>query len=317
MIDSILKARGKIDGFTSFEDFLTKTNAVDKTAMNKKSVESLIMAGALDSLGLNRSQMLGSYDYILKSIQKDAKNNAQGQMGLFSLGEDTSSNAQYKIPYATELSKFMLLDGEKEMTGIYFSGHPLEEFTEELRTNSDFSSIEMKEKVLDETDTDLRDNMLISYAGMISSVTKKVTKNNQMMAFIELEDLYDSIRVVIFPRIYENYRNLIKEGENVVVKGRLQISANDEINIIADRVKKLEKRKETLYLRIKKELGEDEKKNILDILKKYKGDNPVVVYFEETKSSIESNDSTAIDIDNEKLYEDLKIYLDEDDIVIK
>lgn len=317
VIDSILKARGEIDGFTSFEDFLTKTHRVESTAMNKKSVESLIMAGALDSLGLNRSQMLGSYDYMLKSIQKDAKNNAQGQMGLFGLGDDSSSNVQYKIPEATELSKFMLLEGEKEMTGIYFSGHPLEEFTEELRRSSDFSSIEMKEKVLDETDADLRDNMFISYAGMISSVTKKVTKNNQMMAFIELEDLYDSIRVVIFPRVYENYRNLIKEGENIVVKGRLQISANDEINIIADRVKRLEKRKETLYIRIKNGLGEDDKKSILDILKKYKGDNPVVVYFEETKSSIESNDSTAIDIDNEKLYEDLKMYLDEDDIVIK
>lgn len=317
VIDSILKARGEIDGFTSFEDFLTKTHRVDSTAMNKKSVESLIMAGALDSLGLNRSQMLGSYDYMLKSIQKDAKNNAQGQMGLFGLGEESSSNVQYKIPEATELSKFMLLEGEKEMTGIYFSGHPLEEFTEELRQSSDFSSIEMKEKVLDETDADLRDNMFISYAGMVSAVTKKVTKNNQMMAFIELEDLYDSIRVVIFPRIYENYRNLIKEGENIVVKGRLQISANDEINIIADRVKRLEKRKETLYIRIKNGLGEDDKRKILDILKKYKGDNPVVVYFEETKSSIESNDSTAIDIDNEKLYEDLKVYLDEDDIVIK
>ena len=317
VIDSILKARGEVDGFTSFEDFLTKTHRVDSTAMNKKSVESLIMAGALDSLGLNRSQMLGSYDYMLKSIQKDAKNNAQGQMGLFGLGEESSSNVQYKIPEATELSKFMLLEGEKEMTGIYFSGHPLEEFTEELRQSSDFSSIEMKEKVLDETDADLRDNMFISYAGMVSAVTKKVTKNNQMMAFIELEDLYDSIRVVIFPRIYENYRNLIKEGENIVVKGRLQISANDEINIIADRVKRLEKRKETLYIRIKNGLGEDDKRKILDILKKYKGDNPVVVYFEETKSSIESNDSTAIDIDNEKLYEDLKVYLDEDDIVIK
>lgn len=317
VIDSILKARGEIDGFTSFEDFLTKTHRVDATAMNKKSVESLIMAGALDSLGLNRSQMLGSYDYMLKSIQKDAKNNAQGQMGLFGLGEESSSNVQYKIPEATELSKFMLLEGEKEMTGIYFSGHPLEEFTEELRQSSDFSSIEMKEKVLDETDADLRDNMFISYAGMVSAVTKKVTKNNQMMAFIELEDLYDSIRVVIFPRVYENYRNLIKEGENIVVKGRLQISANDEINIIADRVKRLEKRKETLYIRIKNGLGEDDKRKILDILKKYKGDNPVVVYFEETNSSIESNDSTAIDIDNEKLYEDLKVYLDEDDIVIK
>lgn len=317
VIDSILKARGEIDGFTSFEDFLTKTHRVDATAMNKKSVESLIMAGALDSLGLNRSQMLGSYDYMLKSIQKDAKNNAQGQMGLFGLGEESSSNVQYKIPEATELSKFMLLEGEKEMTGIYFSGHPLEEFTEELRQSSDFSSIEMKEKVLDETDADLRDNMFISYSGMVSAVTKKVTKNNQMMAFIELEDLYDSIRVVIFPRVYGNYRNLIKEGENIVVKGRLQISANDEINIIADRVKRLEKRKETLYIRIKNGLGEDDKRKILDILKKYKGDNPVVVYFEETNSSIESNDSTAIDIDNEKLYEDLRIYLDEDDIVIK
>ena len=317
VIDSILKARGEVDGFTSFEDFLTKTHRVDSTAMNKKSVESLIMAGALDSLGLNRSQMLGSYDHMLKSIQKDAKNNAQGQMGLFGLGEESSSNVQYKIPEATELSKFMLLEGEKEMTGIYFSGHPLEEFTEELRQSSDFSSIEMKEKVLDETDADLRDNMFISYAGMVSAVTKKVTKNNQMMAFIELEDLYDSIRVVIFPRVYENYRNLIKEGENIVVKGRLQISANDEINIIADRVKRLEKRKETLYIRIKNGLGEDDKRKILDILKKYKGDNPVVVYFEETNSSIESNDSTAIDIDNEKLYEDLRIYLDEDDIVIK
>ncbi len=317
VIDSILKARGKIDGFTSFEDFLTKTYKVDSTAMNKKSIESLIKAGALDSLGLNRSQMLGSYDFILKSIQKDAKSNAEGQLGLFGLSDDNSSHAQYKVPEATELSKFMLLEGEKEMTGIYFSGHPLEEFTQELRDNSDFTSIEMKEKLADETDTDIKDNMFISYAGMISDVTKKVTKNNQMMAFIDLEDIYDNIRVVIFPRVYETYRSLIKEGERVVVKGRLQISANDEINIIADKVKRLEKRKETLYLRIKKDKDDNDKKDILDILKKYKGDNPVVVYFEETKSTIESNDSTAIDIDNEKLYEDLKMHLNEDDIVIK
>ena len=317
VIDSILIAREKVDGFTSFEDFLTKTYKVDSTSMNKKSIESLIKAGALDSLGLNRSQMLGVYDNILKSIQKDARSNAEGQVGLFDLGKENLDKAQYKIPMIAEFPKSMLLDGEKEMTGIYFSGHPLEQLKDELKNNSDYTSIELKEKLLDETDIDIRDNMPISYAGMISKLTKKVTKNNQMMAFIELEDLYDSIRVVIFPRVYENYRALINEGEKIVVKGKVQLSANDEINIIAERVKKLEKRKKTLYIRIKAGLDEKDKKDILDILKKYKGDNSVVVYFEETKSTIESNDSTAIDIDNAKLYEDLKKYLDDDDIVIK
>lgn len=317
VIDSILVAREKIDGFTSFEDFLTKTYKVDSTAMNKKSIESLVKAGAMDSFGLNRSQMLGVYDNILKSIQKDAKSNAEGQVGLFDIGGNNEQKAQYKIPMIAEFPKSMLLEGEKEMTGIYFSGHPLEQLTGELRSNSDFTSIEMKEKLLDETDTDIRDNMPISYAGIISKLTKKVTKNNQMMAFIELEDLYDSIRVVIFPRVYENYRALISEGEKIVIKGKLQISANDEINIIAERVKKLEKRKKTLYLRIKTELDEASKKDVLDILKKYKGDNPVVVYFEETKSTIESNENAAIDIDNAQLYKDLKAYLADDDIVVK
>lgn len=317
VIDSILIAREKVDGFTSFEDFLTKTYKVDSASMNKKSIESLIKAGALDSLGLNRSQMLGVYDNILKSIQKDARSNAEGQVGLFDFGKENLDKAQYKIPMIAEFPKSMLLDGEKEMTGIYFSGHPLEQLKDELKNNSDYTSIELKEKLLDETDIDIRDNMPISYAGMISKLTKKVTKNNQMMAFIELEDLYDSIRVVIFPRVYENYRALINEGEKIVVKGKVQLSANDEINIIAERVKKLEKRKKTLYIRIKAGLDEKDKKDILDILKKYKGDNSVVVYFEETKSTIKSNDSTAIDIDNAKLYEDLKKYLDDDDIVIK
>ncbi|NMA57710.1 DNA polymerase III subunit alpha, partial [Clostridium cochlearium] len=219
-IENIVKTRNEKGKFINLEDFCSK---VDLGCINKRAMESLIKAGAFDSFKIFRSQMLAVHEKVLDSINNDKKKNIQGQVNLFEELEESSLEIQY--PNINEFDKKSILSMEKEMTGLYLSGHPLDEYKDDLKNKisiniSDIVSDSGLEENLIESERKVKDGEKVIIGGIITNVNKKITRNNQMMAFIEVEDLYGSIEVIVFPKILSKYKDIISEDEIVILKGR-------------------------------------------------------------------------------------------------
>ncbi len=203
--------------------------------MNKKCIESLIKCGAFDSLGTNRRQLISTFEGILDSINKERRSNIAGQLNLFETSAMSSGGESYSFPDVSEFDKERLLAMEKELMGIYTSGNPLDEFEEVIRKNSTFVSTD---KIIDpdEPGTTFYDGKSVTCAGMFRQITKKVTKNNNMMAFVELEDLFGSLELIVFPNVYDRYSDLITEDSKVLIRGKLSIREDEEIKVICDEI---------------------------------------------------------------------------------
>ncbi|MBN1624649.1 MAG: DNA polymerase III subunit alpha [Clostridia bacterium] len=235
--EEIVIEREKGGLFTSFIDFAKRVSGL---GVNKKCIESLMKCGAFDSLGINRRQLISSFEGILDSINKERRNNIEGQLNLFESTEAVSGIESYSFPDINEFDKDRLLAMEKELLGIYTSGNPLDEFEDLIRKNSTFDSTN---KIIDaeSPDTSFFDGKGVTCAGMLRQITKKVTKNNNMMAFVELEDLFGSIELIIFPNIYDKFSGLITEDSKVLVRGKLSIREDEEIKVICDEILPLNK----------------------------------------------------------------------------
>lgn len=315
LIDAIIKARE--DGkFKDIYDFINRSYRKDPQAMNKKAVESLIKAGALDDLEIYRSRAMAVYEIFIDSISKEFKNNHAAQISLFSI--EDRNNTPIKIPDIAEFSKKILLDGEKEVTGMYISGHPMEEYKKELELNSTFNSAELIEKNSEEIyDKNFKDSMTVMYSGMILNFTKKYTKNNDLMAFLSVEDLYGQIEVIVFPKVYKVCSSLLEEDRAVKIKGSLKLSDTGEPKIIAEIISPLEKLSKKVYIRVRKGINKELViKKILDLSDKYEGKNPIHIYFEESSGSIESRNK-KVDAENEEFLKELYDIFSKEDVVIK
>lgn len=225
-IDNIVLSREQKGKFTDLSDFFNK---VDTSIINKRLVESLIKAGAFDCLNIYRSKMLAVFEKIMDGIQKQKRNNIEGQVNLFmDIMDNKESSMDIKYPNIKEFDKKYILQMEKEMTGLYFSGHPLEEYEETLKVQishhiSDIISKESLEGNMVDAINSIKDGDKVIVGGMITHVSKKLTRNNDMMAFIVLEDLYSSIEVIVFPKIFNITRSIINEDEVVLLKGRVSL----------------------------------------------------------------------------------------------
>jgi DNA polymerase-3 subunit alpha len=259
IIKAIVKARQKRP-FQSFFDFC---EAIDASELNKKAVESLIKAGALDSVGGYRSQLLAVFERTVDGVHSQKRRNAEGQFSMFSMDlPDLNSEAMgNKMPEMPELRFDIFLQFEKEMLGIYLTGHPLDPYKDRLIQISTLNMTELQETIEDQISPLVKDGDMISIGGLVVSKLEKITRNGQNMAFITVEDLYDQIEVIIFPKTYQQCEMLIQKDSFVAVRGRLNLKEDEPPKLIADRVTAIDDRsfpsvrlkgaiqKETLYIR--------------------------------------------------------------------
>ena len=233
VIDSIVKERRERGAFTNLKDFITRMSDKD---VNKKAIENFIKAGALDSLGGTRKQFMSVYVQIMDRIVKDKKNNMAGQLSLFDIAsEEDKEDFDIRMPEVGEYPKEMLLGFEKEVLGIYVSGHPMEEYQalwERFRTNTttDFMLDEDTGRVL------VEDQSTVIIGGMITDKNIKYTRNDKVMAFLTVEDLVGSVEVVVFPRDYEKYSAMLLEDAKVFVKGRASLEEDKDGKVLCEQI---------------------------------------------------------------------------------
>ncbi|WML36154.1 DNA polymerase III subunit alpha [Clostridium sp. OS1-26] len=279
VIDSIVKSREEKGRFEDLSDFCNK---IDISCINKRVVESLIKAGAFDCFKTYRSRMLAVYEKILDGISNSRKRNIDGQISLFIDFENVQDiNVKIQYPAIKEFEKKYILAMEKEMTGLYLSGHPLEEYEQTLKLQtsikiSDILSNEMLEEGLIQ-ESKVKDGDMVILGGIVAEITKKVTKNNDIMAFAKLEDLYGSIEVVIFPKVLQRFRDLVSEDSMVIIRGRVNIREDEQPKVLCEVIEPLIKiNTEKLYILIEEERF---LKNTLNDLKSmlsgFKGVTPV------------------------------------------
>ncbi|MBU5226402.1 DNA polymerase III subunit alpha [Clostridium senegalense] len=281
VIESIAKDREEKGKFTGFMDFCNK---IDTSIVNKRAVESLIKSGAFDSLGIYRSKLSAVYERVLEGVNNERKRNVKGQISLFTDILDDEANSEVDFPDIKEFNKRAILAMEKEMTGIYLSGHPLDDYEKSLKmqTSHNISDLLKSENLEDNIDIEedtskVSDNDRVIVGGLISTVNRKITKNNTMMAFLTLEDLYGAIEVVVFPKTFERYRNLLNEDEVVLVKGRVAVREDEQNKILCEQIDPLVNiSKDKIYVLIEdksklKLATEEIKRKFLDL----KGNTPV------------------------------------------
>ena len=268
----------------------------------------------MECLGGNRAQLLAVFEKIIDGVHDDKKRNIDGQCSLFEAIDSKVDDDN--LPDLKEFSQKTLLTMEKEMLGIYISGHPLAPYEEEIKKASTITTTELLElsgEIGEEVAaTNIEDGKAVSIAGIIISKKNKITKNNNMMAFVTLEDLYGSVEVIVFPATYDRYSKYLEEDSIVVVEGRISLSEEDEPKIICRSVSPLTKcSNEKLYVKISAEKSFDTFNVLKKVLIKYAGDTPVVVYLEKDKMKVIAERSLWVDSENEKLIQELKEMLGE------
>ena len=285
-IAAIIRARNSSGGFESLYDFLQKT---DLSVLNKRTVESLIKCGAFDSLGIFRSRMIAVFEKLMDSIQNQKKKNIEGQFSFFDDLEEKDSLFNDIYPEINEYPSKMLLTMEKEMLGLYVSGHPLNEFSEELRKKASVTTadlvVENDDEGIESTKEEY-DGKKVIIGGIIVSIKQKTTKSNSMMAFVELEDLFGTIEIIVFPRPYDKYREFFKIENIVLIEGRVSQKEEENAKIICENVKSLNKivEKKKLYIKIDTDIEPDIMDSIKKVLYKFKGDQPVYLVNEAKKN---------------------------------
>ena len=246
-VNAIVKEREENGTYESFTDFCER---MKNETVNKKCIESLIRAGAFDEFEQTRATLLASFENILDTIQDTNRKSFAGQVTMFDLAapEDNVNELKYTFNEQKEFSEKDLLSMEKEMLGIYISGHPLEKLRTQIESETNINSMKLKEfanlqsTVLDEGEfiarkNEFKDGQFVKYAGIITSVKKKYTKNNTIMAFVTVEDLYGTIEIIVFENCYQESSKYLVEESIVMVEGRLSIREDDEPKIVARTIK--------------------------------------------------------------------------------
>ncbi len=291
VVESIVKARGEKGKFESLVDFINK---MDPSSINKRAVECLIKAGALDDFNVFRSKMLAVHEKLIDNISSDKRRNIDGQISLFASEE--LKNPEVNYPNIREFNKRNLLAMEKEMTGLYITGHPLDDYAQSLKmqTTNEISKIFLVNETLDDSlesdigeinmfsrENTLQDNDRVILGGILASVNQKVTRNNSIMAFLKLEDLTGTIEVIVFPKTLEKVKELCVTDSLVIVKGRLSLKEDEPPKLICESIEPLEKvNTSKVYLRVDDKVAATvlSKKLKELLIKEYMGDTPIYIF---------------------------------------
>ncbi len=318
VVDRIVEEREENGPYRDLKDFLLRMTSKET---NKKTVEALILAGAFDSLGANRKQMMLAYPLLSEEANKERKNSAAGQMSFAEFfGGDFAEAEKAKYPDVEEYDKQEKLSLEKAVLGIYVSGHPLLDYEKLIEKNANVTSPDF---MFDEEDGNVRvhDQVFYIYGGIISNVTVKMTKNNQNMAFVTLEDMVGQVEIIVFPKKFEEYRSLLAMDNKLFVRGRASVT-EEEAKLIAEEIITFEEaekgktferyqgyegRKKPAFkegdtqvwvcFKSASEYAKAEK-DFLSILDEYKGNCPVYVYISQEKQYKNMGRGFMVDINS-------------------
>ncbi len=282
VIDYIVEEREQRGLYRNLKDFITRTTGCD---LNKRGIENLIKAGAFDGLGGTRKQLMSIYVQVLESIQQNKKNNMAGQLTLFDLaGEEEKESYDIRLPDVGEYSREMILAFEKEVLGIYVSGHPLEEYEGfwKKHVTSATSAFLIDEETGAVT---LENGSNATIGGIIASKKIKYTKHDKVMAFLQLEDLAGSVEVIVFPQNYEKYSHLLVPDNKVFIRGRVAVDDEKDGKLICEEMTAFEDMPRTLWIKFSTmdayETGRDP---MFEMLKASDGKDRVTIYIEQPRS---------------------------------
>ena len=319
LIRTMVQHREEGGPFKSLEDFLQR---MGEGELNKRAVENFIKCGAMDCFGHHRSELLAVYDTMMDSVAQSRKKNLDGQMGLFAMLEEDDRAAQIPIPKLQEMSRADLMAMEKETTGIYITGHPMDDYRKFLR-----GSHVVPIATLMAEDSAYQDDAIVSVAGIVQSVKMKTTRNNSMMAYVTVEDDTASIEMLAFSNVLNQYGGYLKENSAVVITGRLSIRDEKEPQIVVNRARPITDyanaeaapvpqpaqppKTGTLYLQLTSEQDPRFRK-VRAVLNMFPGDGKVVLFFADTRIR---RGTTALF--HENMIQELKNILGESNVVLK
>lgn len=286
---NLVAERERNGKFKSFSDFIDRTAGGD---MNKRALEGLISCGAFDSMGIKRSQLLAVYERALEGTARNARDNVAGQLSLFDAADE---NSEMEFPDIPELDKRTLLRKEKESIGMYFSGHPMEEYTEKAKKLTKYTIRDILNSVHRDDDGNyhaaegaLKDGETIVICASVASRKNKTTRANAQMAFVGLEDSYGSIECIVFPKILAEYSPKLAENNIVTIRGRVSIREDEEPKLLAETVELIDEalmktaEPKRLYIKLNSKTDEN-LKLVQESLSPYQGDMQVCLFFEDTK----------------------------------
>ena len=281
VIDAIVSQRNQSGPYVSLKDFCERLTGKE---VNKRTIENFIKAGAFDSLGATRRQQMMVYVQVLDQVNAEKKKSMTGQMSLFDfVGEEEKQDFDVKYPDVGEYDKETLLAFEKEVLGVYISGHPLEEFEAQWRKS--VTAVTTDFETDDELGTSrVSDGQVVIVGGMITAKTVKTTKNNQMMAFITLEDLLGTVEIIVFPRDYEKYRPLLCEDAKIYVRGRVSASEDQQAKLICEKIVAFSDIPREVWIRFDdKKQFEQMEQRLYDCIEDEDGGDYIVVFCQKEK----------------------------------
>ena len=281
VIDAMIEEREAHGKYKNLKDFMERLTSKE---INKRTIENLIKAGALDSLGATRRQLMMVYAYVLDEVSREKKENITGQMSLFDFfSEEEKKEYEIQYPDVGEFEMSQKLAFEKEVLGIYVSGHPLQDYMASMEKQitaktTDFEPDEESGLAV------VKDGRNYIVGGLISNVTVKLTKTNQNMAFITLEDLYGTVEVIFFPRDYQKYRDLLVMDTGVYVRGRASVSEENG-KLVAETVIAMDQVPKEVWIQTPNIGYFQEKQEMLyDVIRRHPGEQGIVIYSREEKA---------------------------------
>ena len=313
VIDLVVNERETNGPYKSLQDFLERMPGKE---VNKRAIENLILAGAFDAMEGNRRQKMMIYPSIMDGIHASHKNSMEGQMSLLDfLGEEEKEDFEARMPDVEDYKKEEKLAFEKQVLGVYVSGHPLEDYLELIRKQADATSMDFQ---LDEESglPKVTDQGLYTLGGMISNVTLKVTRNNQNMAFLTLEDMYGSVEVVVFARDFEKNRSILTPDAKLFITGRASVS-DDEAKLLFSKAISFDDIPRDVWLQFEtKEAYERLQSELYQIIDRHAGSSFIKIYIREGKLRKNLPPQFAIASGGEAL-EELKALLGAENVVVK
>jgi DNA polymerase-3 subunit alpha len=306
VIEAVVRERELNGKFVSLNDFAERLSGKE---VNKRTVESFIKSGAFDSLSGTRKQLMMVYVQILDDIAQSKKKNLTGQLSLFDFaGEEEAADYEITLPDVGEYTMEQLLSFEKEVLGIYVSGHPLEAYEELMKKNITATTLDF---AMDEetNEVKVRDGDTATVGGMISQKTIKTTRNNTMMAFITLEDMVGAVEIIIFPRDYEKYKIYLSEDNKILVRGKITVEEEKAAKLICQEIVPFDHIPKEVWIKYpdKQRFVEDEQ-NLYQILSDYDGEDNVCIFLECEKAIKHLPKSKSIKADIELLDKLKKTY---------
>lgn len=283
VIDAIVAERKEHGEYLSLKNFIER----NIEPVNKRALENFIKAGALDCLEGNRHQKMIVFGQIVDDISRNKKQSMAGQLSLFDIAsEEGKKEFEIRMPNVEEYDKETILAYEKEVLGIYLSGHPLERYRNMMEKMISARTIDFQPTDEDEEDENhVRDNQKVIIGGMIVEKNIKYTKTNKVMAFLTVEDLLGTVEVMVFPRDYEKWQNMINEDARVFIQGRVSAEEDKASKLILEKVRAFSDIPKELWIQFESKADYSQKeKELLEDLRKSQGTDSVVIYLRDVKA---------------------------------